>query len=65
MTITETIAAGDVHTPDRVARQIVLPEGHRDDVALFEAYRWLRENNPLARVEVEGCVTGRSAKVTG
>jgi cytochrome P450 len=40
--------------PDHVARQIVLPEGHRDETALFEAYRWLRENNPLGRVEVEG-----------
>ncbi|QSE92650.1 cytochrome P450 [Rhodococcus pseudokoreensis] len=40
--------------PDAVARQIVLPEGHRDNDALFEAYRWLRENNPLGRAEVEG-----------
>ncbi|GAF45003.1 cytochrome P450 [Rhodococcus wratislaviensis] len=40
--------------PDTVARQIVLPEGHRDNDALFEAYRWLRENNPLGRAEVEG-----------
>jgi cytochrome P450 len=44
----------NVHTPDRIARQIVLPEGHRDDAEHFEAYRWLRENNPLARVEVDG-----------
>jgi cytochrome P450 len=41
-------------TPDDVARQIVLPEGHRDDARLFEAYRWLRENNPLALVTVDG-----------
>ena len=40
--------------PDTVARQIVLPEGHRDNDALFEAYRWLRENNPLGRAEIEG-----------
>ncbi len=40
--------------PDAVARQIVLPEGHRDNDALFEAYRWLRENNPLGRAMVEG-----------
>ncbi|MFC9762139.1 cytochrome P450 [Rhodococcus jostii] len=40
--------------PETVARQIVLPEGHRDNDALFEAYRWLRENNPLGRAEVEG-----------
>ncbi len=40
--------------PDHIARQIVLPEGHRDEVALFEAYAWLRENAPLAVGEVEG-----------
>jgi len=40
--------------PDEIARQVVLPEGHRDDGPLFEAYRWLRENNPLGQVTVEG-----------
>ncbi|MCX4096692.1 cytochrome P450 [Nocardia sp. alder85J] len=47
MGTTETI-------PDTVARQIVLPEGHRDNDSLFEAYRWLRENNPLGRATVAG-----------
>jgi hypothetical protein len=32
----------------------VLPEGHRDETSLFEAYHWLRENNPLGRAEVPG-----------
>ncbi|MFZ2173901.1 MAG: cytochrome P450, partial [Rhodococcus sp. (in: high G+C Gram-positive bacteria)] len=40
--------------PDAIARQVVLPEGHSDNDALFEAYRWLRENNPLGRAAVEG-----------
>jgi cytochrome P450 len=40
--------------PDEIARQIVLPEGHRDEAQLFEAYRWLRANNPLGRCQVEG-----------
>ena len=40
--------------PDDIARQIVLPEGHSNDPDLFKAYAWLRENNPLAQVEVEG-----------
>ncbi|GAA2864605.1 cytochrome P450 [Pseudonocardia halophobica] len=40
--------------PEHIARRIVLPEGHRDEVALFEAYKWLRENAPLAIGEVEG-----------
>ncbi|MCE4269004.1 cytochrome P450 [Rhodococcus globerulus] len=40
--------------PDATARKIVLPEGHRDEAALFEAYRWLRENNPLGQTNVDG-----------
>jgi cytochrome P450 len=52
MTIT---APSTVRTvPDDVARRVVLPEGHRDDELLFAAYRWLRENAPLAQVAVEG-----------
>ncbi|OUC80278.1 cytochrome P450 [Gordonia lacunae] len=43
-----------VTIPDHIAQQIVLPEGHRDDARLFEAYRWLRDNNPLGVAEVEG-----------
>lgn len=49
-----THSPADLRIPDDVAQQIVLPEGHRDDARLFEAYRWLRENNPLGRAEVEG-----------
>jgi cytochrome P450 len=41
-------------TPEGVARQIVLPEGHRDEARLFDAYRWLRDNNPLGQVAVGG-----------
>lgn len=52
MTTAEAIHSPAV--PDDIARQVVLPEGHRDDLPLFAAYRWLRENNPLARVHVEG-----------
>ena len=44
----------DLIIPDNIAQQIVLPEGHRDDAQLFEAYRWLRENNPLGIAQVEG-----------
>lgn len=40
--------------PDEIARQIVLPEGHRDDDAVFKAYEWLRANAPLAQVKVDG-----------
>lgn len=52
MTVTET--GENSAPPEKIAQQIVLPEGHRDETALFEAYRWMRENNPLAKVDVEG-----------
>jgi cytochrome P450 len=52
MTLTELPST--VTVPDEIARQIVLPEGHRNDEALFEAYQWMRENAPLAQVKVEG-----------
>lgn len=40
--------------PREIVERVVLPEGHRDDPALFRAYDWLRDNAPLARVELEG-----------
>ena len=52
MTITESTPG--ITVPDHVARQVVLPEGHRDDEPLFRAYQWLRENAPLAKVQVGG-----------
>lgn len=51
--MTTTDAIGTKLIPDDVARQIVLPEGHGNDDALFEAYRWLREN-PLGNAHVGG-----------
>ena len=52
MTVTESTPG--VSVPDHIARQVVLPEGHREDEPLFAAYQWLRENAPLAQVHVEG-----------
>lgn len=52
MTVTESTPS--VSVPDDIARQVVLPEGHREDEPLFAAYQWLRENAPLAKVHVEG-----------
>jgi cytochrome P450 len=40
--------------PDEIARRIVLPEGHSDLTALYEAYKWLRNNMPLAKAVVDG-----------
>lgn len=52
MTTTEARTAEVV--PEHIAKQVVLPEGHRDETALFDAYRWLRENNPLGVAFVDG-----------
>ena len=52
--MTSTQAPTDAAVPDGVAEQIILAEGHRDEVALYEAYRWLRENNPLGIGYVDG-----------
>jgi cytochrome P450 len=58
-----TFSLGDIMTtqpirtstiPEEIARQVVLPEGHRDDASLFDAYRWLREHNPLGLAIVDG-----------
>ncbi|MGX7698184.1 cytochrome P450 [Gordonia polyisoprenivorans] len=53
--MTSTIHPGaNTTVPDDVAAQIVLPEGHRDNNRLFEAYRWLRDNAPLGLARVDG-----------
>lgn len=52
MAITEATASAII--PDEIARQIVLPEGHADLDALHEAYKWVRDNAPLAQAQVEG-----------
>jgi cytochrome P450 len=52
MTITQPSTTHTV--PDDIARRVVLPEGHREDAPLFDAYRWLREHAPLAQVHVDG-----------
>lgn len=40
--------------PDEIARQIVLPAGHADEAALWDAYKWLRNNLPVGQAVVEG-----------
>src|SRR5258705_13712746 len=52
MTTAEHTEAATI--PDEIARQIVLPEGHGDLAALHEAYKWVRNNAPLAKAVVEG-----------
>lgn len=55
MTTVEQTEAATI--PDEIARQIVLPEGHGDLVALHEAYKWVRNNAPLAQASIEGFPT--------
>jgi cytochrome P450 len=50
-----TTEAVDIQSiPEHISRQIVLPGGHSDEPALFEAYSWLRANQPLGQAYVEG-----------
>lgn len=52
--MTTTQETASAVAPDEVARGIVLPEGHADLTALHEAYKWLRDNMPVAKAVVEG-----------
>jgi cytochrome P450 len=52
MTVSEIIETQIV--PQEIAEQIVLAEGHRDEAALWAAYKWLRDNMPLGKARVEG-----------
>ena len=40
--------------PEKIARRLVLPEGHADLSALYDAYKWMRNNMPVAKAIVEG-----------
>jgi cytochrome P450 len=43
----------ELRVPDQIARTLVDPSAYADD-RIHDAYRWLRANNPLGRVELEG-----------
>src|SRR6202048_3224942 len=40
--------------PEKITRQLVLPEGHADLSALYDAYKWMRNNMPVAKPVSEG-----------
>jgi cytochrome P450 len=40
--------------PDEIARAAVLPESYKSEQVVYDAYRWLRENMPLAVAQIEG-----------
>jgi len=52
--MTTTHTTEEAVLPDEIARRLVLPEGHSDLTALHEAYKWLRDNMPVAKAVVEG-----------
>jgi cytochrome P450 len=50
--VTTTQPTESAILPDNIARQIVLPEGHADLTALYDTYKWIRNNMPLAKAVV-------------
>src|SRR4051812_19810875 len=40
--------------PDEIARAVVLPESHTDPDVYLPAYKWLRENMPLGKAQIDG-----------
>jgi cytochrome P450 len=52
--VTTTQPTESAVLPDNIARQIVLPEGHADLTVLYDAYKWLRDNMPVAKAVVDG-----------
>ncbi|MFL0278143.1 cytochrome P450 [Mycobacterium sp. SMC-19] len=52
--MTTTQVTDSALVPDEIANQIVLPEGHVDEDALYAAYKWVRNNAPVGRAIVEG-----------
>lgn len=47
------MAQADVRVPDDIAQALVSPPSYGGD-AIFDAYRWLRANNPLGVAKAEG-----------
>jgi cytochrome P450 len=44
----------DLRIPDERAWPIIDPRVHADEPKLYEAYEWLRKNQPLGKAQVEG-----------
>jgi cytochrome P450 len=54
MTETLTHTATGPTVPDDIVRTIIMPTAYAEDAPVHEAFRWLRANAPLAKVELEG-----------
>ena len=54
MSVTEqTPALSGDHIPDEIAMKAIDPKSYADD-SVHDAFRWLRANQPLGKVELEG-----------
>lgn len=51
--MSETLAAADPAIPARIAETLVTPQAYADG-RIYEAYRWLRKNQPFGKTHIEG-----------
>jgi cytochrome P450 len=48
------VSNGSVEVDEELARLIVSPRAYAEQTTLYQGFRWLRANNPIGRVEVDG-----------
>jgi hypothetical protein len=53
MTVAEAVKPSADHIPDEIAIKAIDPKAYADD-SVHEAFRWLRANQPLGKIELDG-----------
>lgn len=53
MSVAEAIEPSADHIPDEIAMQAIDPKAYADD-SVYDAFRWLRANQPLGKIELPG-----------
>jgi hypothetical protein len=48
------VSNGSTKVDEEFAQLILSPRAYSEQTVLYESFRWLRANNPVARVEVDG-----------
>jgi cytochrome P450 len=48
------VSNGSAKVDEEFARLILSPRAYAEQTVLYESFRWLRANNPIGRVEVDG-----------
>jgi cytochrome P450 len=48
------VSNGSAKVDEELARLIVSPRAYAEQTTLYQGFRWLRANNPIGRVEVDG-----------